>query len=137
MRQVSAHALECLGYRVVACASSHRAIAVVEDQKQQFDLLLTDVILPGMDGKALAERLCQTLPTIRILYCSGYTDDTIGHLGVIDDGPAFLAKPYSQEELGEKIRSVLDSHANLAKQDRCVVPGIAGHIVMLPAQRGA
>ncbi len=97
-----------LGYRVTACASSAEAISRVEIDRQSFELLVSDVILPGLDGKALADRLRETLPSLKVLFCSGYTADIIAQSGVIDSRFPFLAKPYTINELNAKIRSVLD-----------------------------
>ena len=71
-------------------------------------LVLTDVIMPEMSGKALADRLTETLPGARILFMSGYTDDAIAHHGVLDTGIHFLAKPFTAAELACKVRKVLD-----------------------------
>lgn len=108
VRKTGTRLLGRLGYNVIACANAEEAIAVVEVQREQFDLLMTDVILPGLDGKALSERLTRALPTMKVLYCSGYTAEVIAHRGVLDNGIAFIAKPFSQETLGRKIRAVLD-----------------------------
>lgn len=108
VRKTGTRLLGRLGYGVVACADAEEALALVESQREQFDLLITDVILPGLDGKLLAERLTRALPTLKVLYCSGYTAEVIAHRGVLDQGIAFIAKPFSQETLGRKIREVLD-----------------------------
>jgi two-component system, cell cycle sensor histidine kinase and response regulator CckA len=109
VRHISERILVELGYRVVACASGAEALDTVERESQPFDLLVTDVILPGLDGRTLATRLLEVQPTLKVLYCSGYTADVIAHHGVIDHGITFLAKPFTVDELARKVREVLDA----------------------------
>jgi two-component system cell cycle sensor histidine kinase/response regulator CckA len=71
-------------------------------------LLLTDVIMPDMNGKALAEKLLQARPNLKVLFMSGYTDDAIARHGVLDPGVAFIQKPLSPLALARKVRAVLD-----------------------------
>ena len=70
-------------------------------------LLLTDVVLPGMNGKELSERLQALRPDLKVLFTSGYTADVIAHRGVLDHGVSFLHKPFSPDELAAKVREVL------------------------------
>jgi two-component system cell cycle sensor histidine kinase/response regulator CckA len=102
--------LERLGYRVVACASGKEALAVAEHGR--FDLLLTDVVMPDMNGRELADRLLALQPDVAVLYTSGYTADVIGHHGVLDEGQEFVGKPYSPEALAQKVRFILDRRAH-------------------------
>jgi DNA-binding NtrC family response regulator len=71
-------------------------------------LLLTDVVLPGLGGKALAEQVAAVRPDLKVIYMSGYTDDAIARHGVLRPEVAFLQKPFSPEELTRKVRAVLD-----------------------------
>ncbi len=99
--------IERMGYRTAGAANGAAAIAMVMDEGLRPDLILTDVVMPGMSGHALAKRLSATLPDAKVVYMSGYTDDAIAHQGVLDPGIDFLQKPFSMADLAAKIRSVL------------------------------
>ena len=75
------------------------------------ELLITDVIMPGMNGRVLAERVTALLPNIRVLFVSGYTENSSCDRGVLKNGIEFLAKPYSLEQLSRRVREVLDAAA--------------------------
>jgi hypothetical protein len=72
-------------------------------------LLLTDVIMPGMNGRELAQRICEIRPNVKVLYMSGYTENVIGHNGMLDAGVRLLQKPFNLRDLKDKVREVLDS----------------------------
>ena len=96
-----------LGYRTLVAGDGAAALALV-DQGASFDLLFTDIIMPGgMNGRELAEAVRLRRPGMRVLYTSGYTDNTIVHEGHLDPGVALLQKPYRKSELSQKIREVL------------------------------
>jgi two-component system, cell cycle sensor histidine kinase and response regulator CckA len=104
VRHLSQRVLGHLGYQVTVCATGADAITTSRDRDRGFDLLMTDLILPDMDGRALAQRLCDLQPGLRVLCCSGYAEESA-------EGPsnmAFLAKPFSAQDLAVKIRAVLD-----------------------------
>jgi two-component system, cell cycle sensor histidine kinase and response regulator CckA len=108
MRQVVTAYLESNGYVVLTAADPDAAIAIAANHPAPIHLLLTDVILPGMSGVQLAERLVQSRPKLRVLYVSGYTADAIVHHGGQTANLAFLSKPFSLNSLARKVRSVLD-----------------------------
>ena len=74
----------------------------------RIDLMVTDVVMPGMNGRELAKRLLAIRPGTRVLYVSGYTDDALSQHGILDQELAFLAKPFSPETLARSVRQVLD-----------------------------
>jgi two-component system, cell cycle sensor histidine kinase and response regulator CckA len=111
VRALAAHILESLGYRVVQAASGEDALAIARARHDSIDLLLTDVVMPGLNGRQVADLITSIHPQCRVLYTSGYTDDAIVRHGVLDDGIAFVAKPYTPLVLGRKVREVLDGSA--------------------------
>ena len=85
------------------------ALLLAEQHDGPVDLMLTDVVMPGINGRALAARLAAVRPQMRVLYTSGYTDDAILRHGVLDNVNCFIGKPYTPLELRRKVREVLDS----------------------------
>jgi CheY-like chemotaxis protein len=100
--------LESLGYRVIISPSPIEAIKIAEQTEGKIDLLVTDVIMPEMNGKRLSEKIISLHPETRVIFISGYTANVILHNGILDEGITLLAKPYSMQELSRKIREVLD-----------------------------
>ena len=103
--------LKANGYTVLVAASGGDAERVAGQHEGPIHLLMTDVVLPGLNGREVARRLEATRPGIRVLYLSGYTDDAIVHHGVLEPGVAFLQKPFTPAVLARKVREVLDSAA--------------------------
>ena len=101
--------LRGFGFTVRATSSPEEALRCVRDGRERFDLLLTDVIMPEMNGRELAEKLVLFLPSLRVLYMSGYTANVIAHHGVIERGLHFLQKPFSRQELAQKLRQTLSA----------------------------
>jgi CheY-like chemotaxis protein len=104
--------LGSLGYRTIAAADSRAALALVESG-EPFDLLFTDVILPGgMTGRQLADEVAKRRPGMKLLYTSGYTDNSIVHHGRLDQGVLLLTKPYRKNQLAEMVRQALKAGTN-------------------------
>lgn len=108
VRSLAERVLDRQGYRVHAYPHGEAALAGLERLKEPVQLLITDVVMPRMNGRELAERVRSQRPEIRVLYTSGYSEDTIAHHGVLESGIEFLAKPYTPRSLAEKVREVLD-----------------------------
>ncbi len=107
LRTLAMRMIERLGYRSSEAANAGTAHILVEEQGLRPDLLITDMVMPGMSGRVLVERLRQTVPDVKVIYMSGYTDNAIVHHGLLDAGISFLQKPFSMADLGARIRSVL------------------------------
>lgn len=107
VRHVSVDVLRDLGYTVVQASDAHQALAVLSLQPR-IDLLFTDVVMPDMNGRQLVERARVERPDLRVLYTTGYTRNAIVHNGMLDTGVAFLAKPFTVEQLARKVRQALD-----------------------------
>ncbi len=99
------------GYHVLAARDAADAVALAEGHLETIDLLLVDVVMPGMSGPMLADRLAARHPALKVLYMSGYTDDALLHRGVMDPQRDLLAKPFSTDTLLRRVREVLDSAA--------------------------
>ena len=99
--------LERLGYTVLTAATPGEALRLVEDGGQKIDLLLTDVIMPEMNGSVLVERVLARQPGMKHLFMSGYTANIIASQGVLDEGVAFIQKPFARKDLADKIREIL------------------------------
>jgi PAS domain S-box-containing protein len=100
--------LEQLGYTVLTAGTPDAAIAVAQSHKGRIDLLLTDVVMPQMNGRQLAQRLGEAVPDLKCLFMSGYTANVIAHRGILDEGVNFLQKPFLMAALAAKVREVLD-----------------------------
>ena len=99
--------LERMGYTVLAETSPAGALQVGETYSGTVDLLMTDVVMPGMDGNELAAKLALRYPELKCLYMSGYTANVIAHRGMLDSGIHFIQKPFSSKALAMKIRETL------------------------------
>ena len=106
---LSRRALEAQGYVVLAASDADAALRVVERHGGMIHLLLTDVVMPGLSGHELADRLTAQRPGIRVLYMSGYPGDAVVQHGTLPSGSAFLQKPFSPDGLARKVRDVLDA----------------------------
>jgi two-component system, cell cycle sensor histidine kinase and response regulator CckA len=108
VRRVAAKTLVASGYRVLSAKDGPEALAVAAREAGKIDLLLTDMVMPGMTGRELAEQLTAIRPATRVLYMSGYTEDEVVRATVAVAGHAFLQKPFDPEALARKVREVLD-----------------------------
>jgi two-component system, cell cycle sensor histidine kinase and response regulator CckA len=107
VRELSREVLESLGYVPLAARDAQQAIAISHQHKGPIHLLLTDVVLPKMDGRSLFGVLSKERPEMKSLFVSGYTEDFIVHHGVLDRGVNFLQKPFTVDSLAKKVREVL------------------------------
>ncbi|TAJ72281.1 MAG: response regulator [Phenylobacterium sp.] len=108
VRHLSVDALRELGYTVVQAADADQALTALALQPR-VDLLFTDVVMPGLDGRRLADKARETWPDLKVLYTTGYTRNAIVHNGMLDAGVAFVAKPFTIEQIALKVRQVLDA----------------------------
>ncbi|MCF8056147.1 MAG: response regulator [Desulfocapsa sp.] len=108
LREMGQKMLERMGYQVWAAATPAEAIRLAAEHQDEIQLLITDVVMPEMNGRDLADHLHTLYPEIKILFMSGYTADVIAHQGVLDEGVQFIQKPFSMKDLGVKVRAILD-----------------------------
>jgi CheY-like chemotaxis protein len=107
MRRMVHQILEMSGYSVLEAMGADEALGLCREQGSGIDLLLTDVVMPGMSGRELAERVAREWPRMRVLFMSGYTDDDVVRHGVCDAEIAFIQKPFKPAALACKVREVL------------------------------
>jgi signal transduction histidine kinase len=108
VRGMAVKALRRYGYAVVACASGAEALAALAEGTDPIALVITDVVMPHMDGRELSERMAVARPGLRVLFTSGYAEEVVASRGVLPAGVQFIAKPYTPEGLAAKVRQVLD-----------------------------
>jgi len=101
--------LKLFGYRVLAAESSSQAPDLCRQHQGDIHLMVTDVVMPQMSGRELADVLREVRPDMKVLYMSGYTDDAMVHHGILEEGISFLQKPFSANTLAAKVREVLDA----------------------------
>ncbi|HEV2194856.1 MAG TPA: PAS domain S-box protein [Candidatus Acidoferrum sp.] len=131
LKKLAQKFLEAAGFHVLSAASGEEALQVAARYRGTFDLLLTDVVMPGMNGRVLAEQLLPRQPGMRVLYMSGYTDSFIAGHGVLEPGTHLLHKPFTDEVLIRKVREVLDGGKASSAP---VVAELAGSGIRSPQQ---
>jgi CheY-like chemotaxis protein len=109
LRKLATRLLKPAGYTVLEAATAEEALRLLERHEGSVHLLISDVVMPGMSGRQLAEQIAQTHPGMKVLYMSGYTSDTIVRRGVLEADMPFLTKPFTAPALLQKVREVLDS----------------------------
>ncbi len=109
VRAIARAALTRRGYRVLTAGDAAEALAIVRAYPGPIHLLLTDVVMPGMGGRELAEQVVAERVGLRVLFMSGYTEDEVLHRGVSAEAMAFLPKPFTPETLASRVRAVLDA----------------------------
>ncbi len=112
VRQLVRETLESKGYKVLEADNGEAALQIVSRHPGKIDMLITDVVMPGMSGRELSARLCASCPQTKVLYLSGYTEDAIVHEGVVDPDTAFLQKPFTLQMLSRKVREVLGERSS-------------------------
>ncbi len=108
VRNFARRVLENAGYEVFDCRNGSQAMQTVDSLRAPIDILITDVVMPGMNGRKLAEYLEGRISRLKVLYISGYTDNAIVHYGVLDDGANFLQKPFTPKQILHAVASVLN-----------------------------
>lgn len=109
VRKTAKRILAAQGYSVIEAENGEKAIRCYNDHDGPIHILVTDVIMPGMSGKDVADKLLASTPSLKVLYVSGYTDNAISHHGVLDQNTHFIQKPFTSESLAGKVREVLDN----------------------------
>ena len=109
VRKIAIRILAELGYSVREATDGLDALKMIETEEFAIDLLLTDVVMPGMNGRELAEKLKGKFPGLKVLYTSGYTENVIAHRGALDKNVHFISKPYLPQTLAAKVRETIDS----------------------------
>ena len=114
-RELAAESLQGFGYRVLTAASGRKAVQLAQESSESIDVLVTDVVMPGMSGRELVEQVRMQRPAIKVLYMSGYTRGVIAQHGALESGTSFLQKPFMPSDLARTIRETLDAKVSSAQ----------------------
>jgi CheY-like chemotaxis protein len=114
VRELVSDYLKNIGYQVLEAVDGAHAMEVAAAHRGQIHILITDVVMPRLSGRELVTRLAPSRPGLKVLYISGYTDDSVFRHGVLEGGVAFLQKPFNLKALAQKIREVLDGQPVVA-----------------------
>jgi two-component system cell cycle sensor histidine kinase/response regulator CckA len=128
LRKLAQSFLTDHGFKVITASSGEEALRVAEFHGKPINLLVTDVVMPGMNGRALADRLLAKQPNLKVLYISGYTDSFIAGHGVLEEGTFLLHKPFTEEVLIRKVRDVLDGRPS-RRESRALANDAAEELV--------
>jgi CheY-like chemotaxis protein len=109
VRDITVRMLSQLGYETLAAAAGAEALEIGKAHRGTIHLLLTDLVMPNMNGRRLADELAPSRPEMKVLFVSGYTGNVATHRGIVDSGAAFLPKPFSREQLAKAVRDVLEN----------------------------
>jgi two-component system cell cycle sensor histidine kinase/response regulator CckA len=124
LRTLTRNLLELSGYTVLEAKSGADAMAISQQHDGPLQLLLTDVVMPGMSGRVLAGQLTGQRPLIKVVYMSGYTGQAVGAHGALEEGSFFLQKPFSRDGLVSKVRQALDSGPATPPVEAPAVPNL-------------
>lgn len=108
VRAVTRRALIRFGYAVLPATGGSEAMEIAREHPEEIDLLLTDIMMPGMNGVEVAGAVSRIRPGIRVFYMSGYADQDLVREGLLTPGTRFLQKPFTPQELAERVRAILD-----------------------------
>jgi CheY-like chemotaxis protein len=118
VRAIARRILQRAGYAVLSAPDGVDAMRMISEAGGGVDLLLTDVVMPGLGGRDLVAHVRDTYPDLRVLFVSGYTEEGVRRHGVLDTESAFLEKPFTAERLAQKVREVLDTPRGTPREQR-------------------
>ena len=112
LRELMEQILSSLGYKVILASNGEEALSKVNELRLKPDLLITDVIMPVMNGRQLVEHLKRKYPDLKVIYISGYSDDITAQMGVLESEASFIQKPFNIKDIAEKVWKVLHEKGN-------------------------
>ena len=109
VRSLAVRVLKRQGYSVMEAGDAESCLAILRDHEGPLELLVTDVILPGLDGKELHGEVQELFPESKVLFMSGYSEDIITHRGILEEGLPFLQKPFTVQGFSARVREILEA----------------------------